>query len=392
MERILDFARLHLNMDVAWMSVFVDGRQVFQRVSALPDDKAPKAGSSAALAGSYCIRVLDGRLRSLVPNARRDLVSRDLQVTEDLNIGAYIGVPIYRAGSQLHGMLCCISHRPRTDIGERESAIMELLAQMLGDLAERSALFGASVHDTRDRIVNAIAGHGRHLALQPIVDIRRGAAIAVEALSRFDSPPTPDAWFSDAVSVKLGIDLELACAQTALDIMGRSDLPSLLSVNLSPDALLSPLCTPLLEQVDRSHLIIEITEHAPVQDYAALAKALAPHRDAGAQVAIDDAGAGYASFRHILRLTPNFIKVDIGLIRDIDTDPVRQALITALSTVANTTGARLIAEGIETQAELDTLLGLGVTLAQGYLLCRPTTERLPAGYRIASRQSQRATR
>ena len=391
-ERVLEFARLHLRMDVAWMSEFLDGRQVFQRVSAAPDSKAPKVGTSTPLVGSYCVRVLDGRLSSLIPNARRDLLSRDLPITEELNIGAYIGVPIHRSSGQLHGMLCCISHRPRVDLGEREVAIMGLLAQMLGDLAERSTLFGPSVHDRRARIVNAIAGHGRHLALQPIVDIRHGVAIAVEALSRFDSPPTPDGWFSDAASVKLGIDLELACAQTALDTMGRPDLPGLLSVNLSPDALLSPLCGPLLAQVDRSHLIIEITEHAPVEDYAALHKALAPHRDAGALVAIDDAGAGYASFRHILRLTPTFIKVDMGLIRDIDTDPVRQALITALSTVADTAGARLIAEGIETQAELDTLFELGVTLAQGYLLCRPTRNPLPTGYRMASRHAQRAVR
>jgi EAL domain-containing protein (putative c-di-GMP-specific phosphodiesterase class I) len=379
-------------MEVAWMSEFTGRQQVFQRVSAENNTKAPKAGSSTTLAGSYCVRVLDGRLRSLIPNARSDLVSRDLPITEELDIGAYMGVPIYRSGGVLHGMLCCISHRPRVDLAERELAIMELLAQMLGDLAERSSLFGVSAHDKRDRIANAISGRGRHLALQPIVDIRRGAAIAVEALSRFDSPPAPDGWFADAASVKLGIDLELACAQSALLVMGRPDLPPLFSVNLSPDALLSPLCGPLLEQVDRSRLIIEITEHAPVEDYAALTRALAPHRDAGAHVAIDDAGAGYASFRHILRLTPTFIKVDIGLIRDIDTDPVRRALLTALSTVADTAGARLIAEGIETQSELDTLLELGVTLAQGYLLCRPTAEPLPTSYRKAARYAQDVSR
>jgi EAL domain-containing protein (putative c-di-GMP-specific phosphodiesterase class I) len=126
-----------------------------------------------------------------------------------------------------------------------------------------------------------------------------------------------------------------------------------------------------LEGVDRRRLIIEITEHAPVLDYHALNMALAPHRCAGARVSIDDAGAGYASFRHILQLSPDFIKVDIGLVLDIDVDPVKQSLITALGTVAGTTGARLIAEGVETQAELDTLYSLDVTLVQGFLLSRP---------------------
>ena len=362
------------------MSEFVDGRQVFQRVSTAPGANGPEAGSSTSLVGSYCVRALDGRLKSLIPSTRRDLACRDLPITEEFNIGAYIGAPIFRSDGTQHGMLCCIAHRERTDLSERDAAIVELLAQMLGDLADRSKMFGTSLHDRRDRITAAIAGNGRHLVFQPIVDITDGTAIAAEALSRFDTPPTPDGWFADAATVSLGIDLELACAQTALDAMTRADMPSLLSVNLSPAALLSPLCGPLLQQVDRARLIIEITEHAPVDDYAALVSALAPHRDAGAQVAIDDAGAGYSSFRHILRLAPSFIKVDIELVRHIDTDPVRQALLTALSTVADKAGARLIAEGIETEAELNTLHGLGITLAQGYLLCRPTREPLPGHY------------
>ena len=139
-ERILDFARRQLEMDLAWMSEFVGGRQLFQRVSAEPDGAGPKAGTSRPLVDSYCTRVLDGRLKSLIPNARRDLSSRDLSITDEFDIGAYIAAPIYRADGQLHGMLCCISHTPRTELGERHAAIMALLAQMLGDLTDRSSL------------------------------------------------------------------------------------------------------------------------------------------------------------------------------------------------------------------------------------------------------------
>ena len=363
------------------MSEFVGSRQIFQRVSAGPDGAGPKAGTSRPLVGSYCTRVLDGRLQSLIPNARRDLMTRDLPITEEFNIGAYIGAPIYRANGHLHGMLCCISHTPRTDLGEREAAILALLAQMLGDLADRSSLFGGSARDRRDRIVDAIAGHGRHLALQPIVDIRRGAAIAVEALSRFDSPPPPDGWFADAVSVNLGVDLELACAQSALDAMKRSDLPNLVSVNLSPEAFSRPAAARCSSRLTARASSSRSPSTPRSRTMPRLTKALAPHREAGALVAIDDAGAGYASFRHILRLAPAFIKVDIALIRDIDTDPVRQALITALSTVADTAGARLIAEGIETQAELDTLLGARCHARSGLPAVppddRPVARRLP---------------
>jgi EAL domain-containing protein (putative c-di-GMP-specific phosphodiesterase class I) len=381
-DRVLDFARRQLKMDAAWMSEFVGGQQIFQRVSSSGGGQRPATGSSALLSDSFCSRVLDGTLSALVPNARREPVTCDLPITQALNIGAYVGVPIFRSGGDVYGMLCCIGHEQRVDLSERDVSVMELLAQMLGDLVDRTSAFGASRHDTRRRIKEAIAGNGRHVALQPVVDIHTGTAIAVEALSRFDAAPSPDVWFAEAAALHLGVELELACAKTALATFSRQDLPPWLGVNLSPAALMSSGCSTLLQSVDRRRLIIEITEHAPVTDYDALNEALAPHRQAGAQLAIDDAGAGYASFRHILRLSPDFIKVDIGLIHNVDTDPVTQALITALASVAVTAGARLIAEGVETGGQLATLHRLGVTLSQGYLLGRPSTHPQIDGYPV----------
>jgi len=141
----------------------------------------------------------------------------------------------------------------------------------------------------------------------------------------------------------------------------------------------------LLDGVDRSRLVVEITEHAQVEDYAELHAAVEPHRAAGLRLAVDDAGAGYASFRHILALRPDFIKVDLSLVRDVHLDPVRQALTSSLLTFAQTAGAQLIAEGVETQAELDTLARLGVTLMQGYHLGRPTEVLAAGGYARPSR-------
>jgi hypothetical protein len=132
-------------------------------------------------------------------------------------------------------------------------------------------------------------------------------------------------------------------------------------------------------------VVLEITEHAAVADYELLERALAPHRASGLRLAVDDAGAGYASFRHVLRLQPEFIKIDLSLVRDIHLDPVRQALTSSLLAVARTGGAQLVAEGVETQDELDTLARLGVTLVQGYLLGRPTADPAPAGYPVPSR-------
>jgi EAL domain-containing protein (putative c-di-GMP-specific phosphodiesterase class I) len=120
-------------------------------------------------------------------------------------------------------------------------------------------------------------------------------------------------------------------------------------------------------------LIVEITEHATVADYEKLHAALRPMREAGLRLAVDDAGAGYSSLRHILDMQPDFIKLDIGLTRNIDLDPARKALARALVGFAKDTGCRIIAEGVERQSELDALRSIGVTKVQGYLLGRPMT-------------------
>lgn len=120
-------------------------------------------------------------------------------------------------------------------------------------------------------------------------------------------------------------------------------------------------------------IVLEITEHSTVQDYDKLEYTLRPLRARGMRLAVDDAGAGHSSFRHILRLQPEYIKLDISLTRNIDADPARRALAAALIGFASETGSELIAEGVETEAELATLRALGIHKAQGYLLGRPGT-------------------
>ena len=144
-----------------------------------------------------------------------------------------------------------------------------------------------------------------------------------------------------------------------------------MSVNLSPDAVTGGGLDGLLAGVDPGRVVVEITEHAAVADYAALRAALAGPRAGGLRLAVDDAGAGFSSLRHIVQLQPDLIKMDMSLVRGIDEDPVVQALTTALVSFARSTGAELIAEGVETQGEYDVVTGLGVDLVQGYLLARP---------------------
>jgi EAL domain-containing protein (putative c-di-GMP-specific phosphodiesterase class I) len=171
--------------------------------------------------------------------------------------------------------------------------------------------------------------------------------------------------------VGLRIELELAMIQNALDRF--DDLPAdvFLSLNLSAPTALSPLLIEVLAAAPPGRVVLEVTEHQPVDQYDQLVGALAPLRARGIRLAVDDAGAGFASLRHVVRLGPDFIKLDIALTRDIATDQAQRALASALIAFADEIGATIIAEGVETQAQLDTLLRIGITLGQGYYLSRP---------------------
>jgi EAL domain-containing protein (putative c-di-GMP-specific phosphodiesterase class I) len=144
-------------------------------------------------------------------------------------------------------------------------------------------------------------------------------------------------------------------------------------VNCSPRTILAPEFTQLLQGVDLPRLVLEVTEHDHIDDYPALLAVLAPLRACGLRIAIDDAGAGYASLRHVLSIQPELIKLDISLTRNIDGDNKRRALASALIAFARETQARIVAEGIETEAELRTLEALGASCAQGYFLAKPMT-------------------
>jgi len=208
---------------------------------------------------------------------------------------------------------------------------------------------------------------------QPIMDLRTGRAVGVEALSRFTGPMarTPDVWFAEAEQVGLLPELDLRAARAALGHYGQIPHGAYLSVNLSPDSAHDPGFADLIGSIPCNRLVIEITEHAPVHDYDALALALTPFRRSGGRLAVDDAGSGFASLRHILRLAPDVIKLDVDLVRGIDLDPARRALARALISFAQDIQATIVAEGVETEDELKTLRVLGVSYAQGFYLGRP---------------------
>lgn len=225
----------------------------------------------------------------------------------------------------------------------------------------------------RARIDQVLAARELRMVYQPIVDLRTGVWSGAEALARFpgDPPQGPDRWFADAAAVDRQVDLELLAVRSAIDALGRLPEGAYLSLNVSPATAGDTALHAVLLDAEPSRIVLEITEHAPIDDYDGFRRAVEPLRAAGVRIAVDDAGAGFASLRHILLLAPDLIKLDISLTRGIDADRSRRALARALISFSIEIGATIVAEGIEEEAEREALRELGVDLGQGFLLGRP---------------------
>jgi EAL domain-containing protein (putative c-di-GMP-specific phosphodiesterase class I) len=254
------------------------------------------------------------------------------------------------------------------------------LEAQLREQAEREERVARERRLRRKRVEQVLCGPAPAMLFQPIVDVRSGAVIGMEALARFAAEPrrSPDRWFAEAAEVGLGIELEVTAVRTALAELDNLPSGAYLSVNASPATATSGLLRDVLSEVSGERVVLEVTEHAHVEDYEALGWALDVLRARGTRLAVDDAGAGYAGLQHILRLAPDIIKLDISLTRGLDGDPGKRALASSLVTFAAEIGAVIAAEGVETGDELDTLRELGIANAQGYYLARPGPLPLPA--------------
>jgi diguanylate cyclase (GGDEF)-like protein len=207
---------------------------------------------------------------------------------------------------------------------------------------------------------------------QPLVELSTGRLIGFEALSRFNSEEqrAPDAWFNQAARCGRGLALEIAAIKAALANAHNRPAGTYLSLNFSPSALGSPKLMAVLPR-NMSDIVVEVTEHELASEDGALEEGLAKMRARGARIAVDDAGAGYAGLNQVMRVQPDVIKLDRSLIEGVHSDSAKSALVEFFVMFARRVGAAVCTEGIETLDELRTLINLGVTYGQGYLLGRP---------------------
>lgn len=403
-DAILDAVRAHLGMEIAFASRFIDGRRQFTHIrSDIPVPAAP--GDSEPLEDTFCHRILQGRLPALIHNAADYPDARDMVLTKALPIGAHLNVPLKLSDGSVYGTFCCLSREPDYSMTERDMGTMRAFADLAAAQIERELAAHARFDENRRRIQAILDRHLLGIVYQPIHDLASGRPRGAEALSRFAPEPgfdCPSDWFTAAAEVGLGLELELLAVRTALDGLRFIPRGLYVSVNVSPETAISGRVEPLLAGYPAERLVVEVTEHARVEDFAELAAALASLR-AHARIAVDDVGAGYAGLRHLVDLNPDILKLDMGLTRQVDSDPARNALAQAMVAFAKRVGCDIVAEGIETPGEAETLQGLGVRYGQGYHFSRPMPvvtaqqfllgERVPPKpARVGARPLQRAAR
>lgn len=253
----------------------------------------------------------------------------------------------------------------------RETA---LRAKVEADLERHSFAARAKASreaQVRSRCEEVLNSGGPRIVYQPIVEVATREVVGYEALSRFEDGTPPDQWFAQAAAVGLGVELELSAVSNALECLSVLPEFAYLSVNVSPDALYDRRLGALVGESPSGRVVVELTEHMPLADYARCRGMVSSLRDAGARLAVDDAGAGYSSLRHIVDLGPDIIKLDQSLVRSVHLAPARRSVMSAFVSFARDLQATLVAEGVEELDEEHILKQWGLGFAQGWLYGRP---------------------
>ncbi len=280
---------------------------------------------------------------------------------------------VAHAGSvgSLFESFACFS-REAHQFDERDVRFMRMLGELVTAEIEAMRLRD----EERVRINGLIESATLEIALQPVFDVHDGRFLGAEALARFPAAfGTTEAVFESASAAGLSLPLERLALGCAIPVLDALEEGQFLAVNLTPQVAFELAATGETRPDLLARLVLEITEHAAIAGYADLRRALRSSREQGLRLAIDDAGAGYASLKHVVELEPDIIKIDRSIVAGVASDRARRSAVSAFVLLALDIGAYVIAEGVERRQDLEAIKDLGVDAAQGYLLARPTKDR-----------------
>lgn len=372
-DAALRFMRGHLGMEIAYLSEFAGDELVFRAMDAPGFEHVAQVGTRMPLDAVYCRHILEGRLPELINDTGNEPLAQSLPITQSLPIKSHVSIPVRRTDGTAYGMFCCLSQHVRPDLNERDLEVMRAFAAISAEQVNSHLSQRDTAQTLRRKTLDMIATKDFDIVYQPIMDAQTRRPKGFESLCRFRPTPysPPNIWIDEARVVGLQKELEICLIEQAVKALNHLPDDIYVAVNASPDTVASGELVDVLQPWPAERIVLEITEHSIVADYEPLLKNLEKLRFRGVRLAIDDAGAGYSGLQHIVKLHPDIIKLDISLTKQIDESVVRRSLGAALVSFAREIGADIVAEGIETGAELETLTNLGVPLAQGYFLGRP---------------------
>jgi EAL domain-containing protein (putative c-di-GMP-specific phosphodiesterase class I) len=330
-----------------------------------------KDGQTQPQATSFCQAILDGKLPNVIPNVAKLPDAKRLPAARFPRIRSFVSVPVTLSDGSLYGTLCAAGFTSDKALARRDQALMEVLARAAVTIIEPGVQERRREAEIRARLQPVLSAGGPLVVLQPIVALVDGRRVGAEALSRFPAAwgKAPDLVFAEADTIGAGPALELLAFRSAVAHLWN--VPGYVAINFSPRTLLRPDCRELLADLPPERVVLELSEHDPVDDYDALAEALAPLRSAGMRLAIDDVGAGYSSLRHIVRTAPDVIKLDRSIVAGAAGDPVLRTLVHSLVEFGHGAGAVVVAEGVETRDDALGLRDAGVDYGQGWFFGRP---------------------
>jgi EAL domain-containing protein (putative c-di-GMP-specific phosphodiesterase class I) len=340
-------------------------------------------GQTQPQATSLCQAILDGKLPSVIPNVAKLPEAKRLPAARFPRIRSYVSVPVSLSDGTLYGTFCAAGFTADKELTKRDQALMQVLASAAATLIEPGVQERRREAAIRERLEPVIDSGGPTIVLQPIIAFSDGIREGAEALSRFpvEWGTPPDVTFAEAASIGVGVELELIAVRCA--VAQLQEISGYLSINFSPRTLLDPRCPELLAELPLERIVLELSEHDPIEDYELLAAILDPLRAKGLRLAIDDVGAGFSSLRHIVVTAPDMIKLDRSIVAGIATDSILRTLVNALVDFGHGSGARVVAEGVETKDDAIALRSAGVDYAQGWYFARAgSADQLADAYEV----------
>ncbi len=315
---------------------------------------------------TICQAIMDGRLPAVLSDVTAFPEAMKLPAAQIPGLRSLVSVPVVLSDGTVYGTFCAAAFGADQRLTDRDKALMDVLSHAASVIIEPGVVENARNDEIEGRIAPLIERGGPAVLLQPIVDLTTGRRVGAEALSRFPREwgMTPDVCFADAHRIGEGDRLEILELRRAADHLAHVD--GYVAMNVSPAVLLTRACTDLLGRLPLDRIVLELSEHNPVEDYDALKAVLAPLRARGMRLAIDDVGAGFSSLRLIVVTAPDVIKLDRSMVTGVGDDAVLGVVARSLVELARATGARVVAEGVETASDAATLTDLGVDLGQGW--------------------------